>query len=137
MNRKKNTSEYLRSLGIQPSAQRIAIYEYLDEHHNHPTVDMVYQALMPVHPTLSRTTVYNTMKSFAAHNAVQTVLIEDGELRFDCDMSVHGHFKCRCCGDVSDVFMPLEQTAFDLAPGFSAEETHIYFRGVCPACRKN
>ncbi len=131
----KDTANFLRSLGVKPSAQRIAIYSYLEEKRNHPTVDTIYQSLVEAHPTLSRTTVYNTLKMFMAHNAVQPILIEDGEMRFDADTSVHGHFKCRSCGEVSDIFFGENLPA--PPKGFQADETHLYFRGLCdnPKCR--
>ena len=51
--------------GIHPSVQRIAIMDYLIKHRTHPTVDEVYTALSDEIPTLSKTTVYNTLKLFA------------------------------------------------------------------------
>ena len=42
--------------------QRIAIMEYLMEHRTHPSADEIYTALSPSMPTLSKTTVYNTLK---------------------------------------------------------------------------
>ena len=42
--------------------QRIAIMEYLMEHPIHPSADDIYTALSPSMPTLSKTTVYNTLK---------------------------------------------------------------------------
>ena len=95
-------SERLRGFGVKPTEPRIAIYRYLAAHPVHPTADTVYRELAPDHPTLSRTTVYNTMKTLLEHRAIQSVIIEDGELRFDADTSVHGHFKCGRCGEVYD-----------------------------------
>ena len=50
---------------IKPSMQRIAIMEYLMEHPIHPSADDIYTALSPSMPTLSKTTVYNTLKLFS------------------------------------------------------------------------
>ena len=52
----------LQNHNIKPSVQRIAIMNYLIEHRTHPTVDEIYTALSPSIPTLSKTTVYNTLK---------------------------------------------------------------------------
>ena len=54
----------LSAHNIKPSLQRLAIYSYLLEKKNHPTVDMIYSDLHPSMPTLSKTTVYNTLKLF-------------------------------------------------------------------------
>lgn len=55
--------ERLQGHNIKPSVQRIAIMKYLMEHRTHPTVDEIYTALSPTIPTLSKTTVYNTLKT--------------------------------------------------------------------------
>ena len=54
---------------IKPSMQRIAIMEYLMEHPIHPSADDIYTALSPSMPTLSKTTVYNTLKLFSEQGA--------------------------------------------------------------------
>ena len=53
--------ERLQSHSIKPSVQRIAIMQYLMDYHTHPTVDEIYTALAPGMPTLSKTTLKNTM----------------------------------------------------------------------------
>ena len=45
--------------------QRIAIMEYLMDNPIHPSADDIYTALSPSMPTLSKTTVYNTLKLFS------------------------------------------------------------------------
>lgn len=59
-----DTSNYLKEHGIKPSYQRMKVFQYLVDNHNHPTVDMIYKALCPEIPTLSKTTVYNTLNLF-------------------------------------------------------------------------
>lgn len=126
-------AEKLKSYDIRPSVHRLAIYHYLDTKRNHPTAEMIYQALSPDNPTLSRTTVYNTLKLFAAHSIVQEVIIEDGEMRYDANISPHAHFKCTECGAVHDFFLekhlPLPNSKFKI------REIHLNFRGLCPDCQ--
>ena len=62
----------LQNHNIKPSVQRIAIMNYLIEHRTHPTVDEIYTALSPSIPTLSKTTVYNTLKLLSEQGAAQT-----------------------------------------------------------------
>ena len=57
--------------GIRPSTQRLAIMNFLLTHPTHPTVDEVYQGLCNEIKTLSRTTVYNTLRMFAEKNLAQ------------------------------------------------------------------
>ena len=67
--------ERLQGHNIKPSVQRIAIMKYLMEHRTHPTVDEIYTALSPTIPTLSKTTVYNTLKILSEQGAAQTLTI--------------------------------------------------------------
>ena len=59
-----NVAAKLIENGISPSITRIKIYEYLYGNKNHPTVNDVYISLSEEIPTLSKTTVYNTLKMF-------------------------------------------------------------------------
>ena len=94
----------LRACGISPSPQRVGIYGFLKTHPIHPTADLIMKELKPHLPTLSLTTVYNTLKLFVSKKLVSEVIIEDGELRFDADMKDHAHFKCLKCQQVFDLF---------------------------------
>ena len=60
----------LQQAGIRPSIQRIAVYAFLYENRIHPDVETVYNKLNPIYPTLSKTTVYNTLKLFEEKNIV-------------------------------------------------------------------
>lgn len=126
----------LREFGIQPSQPRIAIYAYLDSLRNHPTADTVYAALAPDYPSLSKTTVYNTLKLFRSSGAAQCVIIEDGEMRFDADISKHAHFKCTECGEVHDLFFDPAQFLPTVPDQFYVSEIHVNYRGICPECCK-
>lgn len=83
---------------IKPSMQRIAIMEYLMEHPIHPSADDIYTALSPSMPTLSKTTVYNTLKLFSEQGAALMLTIDEKNTNFDADTSVHSHFLCKRCG---------------------------------------
>lgn len=130
----------INSKGIRPSVQRIAIYKYVCEHKIHPTVDLIYSALSPNFPTLSRTTVYNTLHLFSENNLVQTIKIEDDELRYDGNMTPHLHFKCTKCGKIFDVFDTTSLPQFnmkctELMPkGFSIERIQTCIWGLCSDC---
>lgn len=68
---------------IRPSHQRIKILEYLMEHPCHPTVDQIFNDLQKEIPTLSKSTVYNTLTSFMEAQLVRVITIDDftaGEL---------------------------------------------------------
>jgi Fe2+ or Zn2+ uptake regulation protein len=131
--------ERLLEKGIRPSVQRLSVYQYLLDNPTHPTVDTVFTALAPAIPTLSKTTVYNTLKLLVENNLVQTITIEDDELRYDANMEDHIHFKCEKCGAIRDFFSPIAQNTTELIKkqlpsGFSPRKIHISVWGICNKC---
>lgn len=136
MNTNLSTQEYLQNFGIKPSLQRIAIAEYLMDNRIHPTVDDIYNALYVKVPTLSKTTVYNTLKLFAEQGAVLALVIDDKNVRFDIDTSCHAHFQCCGCNRVFDI--PLEKTELlqvRQIDDLLITESHLYYKGYCKDCR--
>ena len=132
----ENIGDYLIKNEIKPSYQRIRIFEYLIKNKNHPTVDLIFQSLIGDIPTLSRTTVYNTLKLFMDKGIVLVLNIEDNEARFDADTSLHGHFKCKVCGSINDFHFDSTELKIEALKKFSVDETHIYLKGVCSSCIK-
>jgi Fe2+ or Zn2+ uptake regulation protein len=129
--------EFLKQHGIKPSYQRMKIYDYLIEYKSHPTVDEIYQALIDEIPTLSKTTVYNTLKLFLYKEIIQLITIEESENRYDADVSVHGHFKCLGCGKIYDVWLDMTNMKLEGLDEFSINESHIYLKGTCNKCSIN
>lgn len=127
-------AQFLSGHGIKPSVQRLQIYMYLHIYKNHPTVEMIFLALNPQMPTLSKTTIYNTMKLFVDHNIIQSVPIEDEAVRYDADISPHAHFKCTACERVFDISIEGEKKDIVLPIGFQKSHEHIFIWGVCKDC---
>lgn len=124
----------LSAHGIKPSAQRIAILRHLMENRVHPTVDEIHSSLLPDHPTLSRTTVYNTLKLLAASGAIRCLEMSTAEgARWDYSEEDHAHFLCLRCGGVTD--LPIAGAAFPTVPtGYEVESVALSFKGICPDC---
>lgn len=127
----------LQKSGLKPSVQRLAIMEYLLTHFTHPTIDEVYQALCPKIPTLSKTTVYNTLKLFADHNAAQMITVDSHRVCYDGNVTPHVHFYCKECGRVIDMF---DEKAPQLVEnrninGNLVDEMQLYYKGVCADCQ--
>ena len=128
--------QYLIEKGIKPSVQRIAVMGYLLEHRTHPTVDEIYSALQDRIPTLSKTTVYNTLKLFAEKKAIQSITIDERMVHFDGYRERHAHFLCQSCGKVIDVPLDydVELPKTEQTKGFADVETHVYHSGYCSEC---
>jgi len=129
-------SSELMDSGIRPSQQRIKILEYLKANHCHPTVDQIYTALQPEIPTLSRTTVYNTLNEFIKKGLVRAISIEENETRYDIVVQDHGHFKCESCGVIYNFDVNTDQLAAGGLKDFRILDRNVYFKGICPACQQ-
>ena len=130
--------EYLKTYNIRPSIQRIAVMHYLLTHRTHPTVDEIYNALVVEIPTLSRTTVYNTLHTLHQHGAILMLGIDSTNTRFDGYPSPHAHIMCACCGKVYDVDLDDEAFVKRNSPKNAATitEAQLYYKGVCDACAR-
>ena len=126
----------LKDAGIVPSQQRLKILQFLDGNRNHPTADNIYQALRDELPTLSKTTVYNTIQSLREHGLLNVVNMGLHEARFDSVINPHHHLLCSECGRIIDIDIQCPYTRKALAGGHRIDEVHGYFKGVCEACLK-
>ncbi len=129
-----NLDQFLRENNINPSYSRLKILDYLIKHKNHATADRIYRDLVDELPTLSKTTVYNTLKLFQKHRLVRAIYIEDGEARFDANVDTHGHFKCEECGGIYDFSVDFSQVNVQGLAGCEVHDRELYFKGVCAQC---
>lgn len=126
------SAEILTQNNIRPSLTRVLIYDYLRQHRTHPTAEEIYTALAPQIPTLSKTTVYNTVKLLTAAGIIKMITIEEQQARFDACTDLHGHFLCTQCGRVYDFDASLP--ADKLPAGFKTVTREVYYTGTCPDC---
>lgn len=131
---KEQTINYLIGKNIKPSLQRIAIMQYMLNHLEHPTVDDVYQALAREIPTLSKTTVYNTMSLLESAGAINSLTIDEKNVRYDSNNERHAHLKCRKCGRVFDMKMPTMTDGE--SDDFEIDKIEILYYGICKECRR-
>ncbi len=130
----EDLTEHLVKNNIKPSFQRIKILEYLVKNNTHPTVDEIYKEVVLEIPTLSKTTVYNTLNLFIEANILKGLYIEGNEVRYDAILSDHGHFKCNRCEKIYDFEINIDQFYTNTLNGFEIREKGVYFKGICPKC---
>ena len=131
------TYDHLLSFGIKPSVQRMAIMEYLLTHRTHPSIDEIYLALCDDIPTLSKTTVYNTLKLLVDHGAAQMLTIDERNTCYDADVSFHAHFLCKKCDVITDIFCKNEVPKVFDNLGHLVESQKTVYYGICKDCRNN
>ncbi len=129
-------TDLLNAHDIKPSYQRIKVYEVLIHRDQHPTAEMIYQDLVDTIPTLSKTTIYNTLRKFVEKGIVKVVAVDNNEVLYDPVLEEHGHFKCRICGRMYNFDISDDDTVPQNLDGFLIEQRHILLKGICKACNK-
>jgi len=129
-------TEILKKKGVHPSYQRLKVLEYLHQKPGHPTVDEIYEALFPEIPTLSRTTIYNTLHSFASHGLVHCLNLGGVETRYDIMLENHGHFKCDQCGSITNFQLDVDHIPVKGLKEHQIRQKNVIFNGLCPECIK-
>ena len=132
----KSAYDILTQCNIRPSVQRLEIMEYLMKNDTHPTVEDVYAGLCSKMPTLSRTTVYNTLRLLSEHDAARMITIDEHRVCYDGNTNPHVHFYCKKCGRVIDFFdEPAPTTVKNMMiDGNSVDEMQLYYKGICSRC---
>ena len=133
-----NAFETLSRYNIKPSPQRMAIMTYLLEHKTHPTIEEIYKSLSSDMPTLSKTTIYNTLKLFVENGAASMLTINEKTTCYDYDTSPHAHFICKKCNKVTDLFYGVENMipSRQEIEGNRIVDMQVYYRGICKDCFK-
>ena len=122
---------------IRLSHQRLKVLEYLTENLHHPTVERIFADLQKNIPTLSKATVYNTLRTLTEAGLVRVIGIEDHETRYDIEVENHGHFKCESCGSIYNFSIDPNLLRSEDLNGFQVNDRNVYFKGVCPRCLSN
>ncbi len=123
--------------GIRPSVQRLAIFEYVRQSCQHPTAEVVYEALCDELGSLSLTTVYNTLKLFVDAGLISMLTIDDTFRCFDGNRNYHAHFRCNHCGCIVDMEMKKDFISLvEGVEGYEVTDAPLYLKGLCPDCIK-
>ena len=129
--------EELINAGIRPSVQRLAIFEYVRRSRQHPTAEVVYEALRDELGSLSLTTVYNTLKLFVDAGLIMMLTIDDTFRCFDGDCCAHAHFLCNKCGKIVDFEIKKDyKSLVEGLDGYEITGAQLYMKGVCPNCKR-
>jgi len=95
--------EILRSHGIQPSAQRLAVAAYVLDTEAHPSAEQVWARVRERFPMISRATVYNTLNLFVEKGILRQLALSEGKVVFDPNVEPHHHFIDEATGAIHDV----------------------------------
>lgn len=126
--------DYLRDHEVKPSTIRINVLDYLLKNRVHPTADDIYREISKKIPTLSKTSIYNTVDLFTEKNIIHVIGTGGKENRYDINLIIHGHFVCRICDKIYDFDIEPIDFNKEQLDGFIIEEQDVLFKGICREC---
>jgi len=127
---RRETLQTLTDHGIQPSAQRVAVANYVLYTSDHPSADQVWAEVKRGFPMLSRATVYNTLNLFAEKGLLRELVLAEGKVVFDPKLEPHHHFLDEETGEILDVpWSALDVRRVHSLPGFDVREYQVVMRG--------
>lgn len=126
----RDTVEVLRRHRISPSAQRVAIADYVLATTSHPTADEVFSEVRREFPMVSRATVYNALNLFAEKGLLRRYLLNGGRLVFDANVVPHHHFIDDHTGEIHDVaWEQVSVSNVEALEGYDVTEYQVIMRG--------
>ena len=125
-----STAGALREHGIQPSAQRVAVADYVLHTDQHPSADQVFSRVKRTFPMLSRATVYNTLNLFVEKGLLRELVLAEGRVVFDPKTDAHHHFIDESTGRIHDIpWQAVTVSKIDRLEGFDVSEYQVVIRG--------
>ena len=122
--------ERLRSRGIQPSAQRVAVGEYVLSAGDHPSADRIWEKVREKFPMISRATVYNTLHLFVEKGLLRQLSLAEGRLVYDPLIERHHHFIDEDTGEIRDVpWNSIQVRNATQLPGLEISDYQVVLRG--------
>ena len=122
---------------LRYSHQREKIYQYLLTSIEHPSAEMVHEALRSEIQGLSLGTVYRNLKLLEDLGKVRRVTTHQGSERYDAICGDHVHFICQDCGTIRDITgVDTEQLreSIPLSDGYESSKLDLVITGHCPQC---
>ena len=129
--------KHLREKGVRIPETRKAVIDFIIQSHDHPSADMIYQALLPAFPNMSLATVYNNLKVLIDEGFVSELKVRNDTTTY-YDFMGHQHLNviCEKCGRIADMDLDLpdvQQEAADQT-GYQITKSQMVVYGICPDC---
>jgi Fur family iron response transcriptional regulator len=127
---KPDVVHILREHGIQPTAQRLAVAEYVLHTAEHPSADKVWASVQENFPMISRATVYNTLNLFVEKGLLRALHLAPDSVLFDPNTDCHHHFIDEDTGRIYDIpWNQVEVSNAKTLPGFEVRDYQVVMRG--------
>ena len=125
-----NVADELKEHGIQASAQRVAVAEYVLRTDEHPSADLVWKRVKRRFPYISRATVYNTLNLFVSKGLLKALNLSDDSVVFDPKTETHHHFIDEKTGRIHDIpWDQIQVCNIERLRGYEVHDYQVVIRG--------
>jgi Fe2+ or Zn2+ uptake regulation protein len=115
---------------VQPSAQRVAVAEYVLFTDEHPSADEAWGRVKRTFPMISRATVYNTLNLFVKKGLLRELVLAEGRVVFDPKTDRHHHFIDDVTGAIHDIaWEAIKVSNVESLKGYGVREYQVVVRG--------
>ena len=132
-------TEILKSMGLQVTAQRIAVYRAVRDS-PHAIADEIAQTVRDELGAISRQAVYDALNAMSEVGILRRIQPAGSAARYEHRVDNHHHLACRSCGSVIDIDCAIGEAPC-LTPkedhGYQIDEAEVTYWGLCPSCQKN
>lgn len=109
--------EQLRTAGLRPTRQRLALAKLLFENGpRHVTAESLHGEAQDSAMRVSLATVYNTLHQFTEAGLLKEIVVDTARSYFDTTIHEHGHFYHEATGQLMDIQDPLQLAHMPDAP---------------------
>ena len=120
----------MRVHGIRPSAQRVAVGQFVLSTRLHPSAETVWETVSKQFPEISQATVYNTLSLFVEKGLLRRLVFLDGPARYDPNLSPHHHVVDEASGTIHDIpWESIKLPRIDSVGAFDVVEYQLVMRG--------
>lgn len=125
---------------IRQTLQKEVTYNAIMNMMGHPTAEEVYKAVHEISPHISKATVYRNLSALEDKEVIRRIpKLGTGSDRYDKNMVPHFHAKCKSCGKIFDVMLPLdgvlEKAKVMDDENFNLISYQLILEGTCSECR--
>jgi len=126
----------LQEHGIQPSAQRVAVADYVLKTIEHPSADVVWTRVKARVPYISRATVYNTLNLFVEKGLLRALTLAEDSVVFDPKVERHHHLVDER-GAIHDIpWEKVQVCNIESLKGFEIHDYQVVMHGVRKGARR-
>jgi len=126
----------LRRHGYRLTPQRETIMKFMKTTPGHPTAEEVFSYVKQSFPSISFSTVYNTLRTLKKVGLIRELAYNPS--RFESNVGDHYHVVCLNCNHIANFIWPSMkelQEEVEKQTNFRIAAQDVGFFGLCPGCR--